>query len=352
MGVVALGVGFTACNNDDIDSPNVDGQKGNTHVTIALKLGNNQSVGTRSLPNDYNYVGKWAGNDDITSITVFVSDAIEVVYKKYNVGSGEAYEMVNGIVTPKTVDAAIKTTPGWKEVYVLVNAKSQVEAYLGVTGPTGTLASSADFKTKYANVLSLANSVTFNGTDFDVQTSASKLAQIVNVAGTDKDDIMMTNVTSQTITVAPNITDTETLGGANRVSLEVERAVARVMVTTLQTTYNVPTPSGSSILGTVSDITWVLAQGENSLHVQRNTNPWEWATPNWNWVPGVSGADFEAEAAAKYDYSGLYVNYDAATMYGGATIPTLADYASAATDPTYKDFLDANALDGDRKSVV
>lgn len=321
MGVVVLGLGFTACNNDDIDGP-ADDQKGNTHVSIALKLGKGSSP-LRALPNDYNEVGEWAGNDAITSITVFVSDATEITYKKYNVGPGEAYEMEGDVVTPKTVDAAIKTTPGWKEVYVLVNAKPEAETYLGTPGASGTIASGT-FKTRYADILALDNSF-YEAGAFNVKTSASKLAE---VTADDKDAIMMTNITPQTITVAPNVKETETIDPAqklNRVSLEVERAVARVMVTTRLTSYNVPSADGSSTIGTISNITWVLAQGENSLFVQRKEN---WNTPNWGWVPGVGGSDFITEAGDKYDYSGLYESYDSGTQFGGTTIPTIADYST------------------------
>lgn len=321
MGVVALGLGLTACNNDDIDTPQ-DDQKGNTHVSIALKLGNG-SERLRSLPTDYNVVGEWAGNDAITSITVFVSDAAAVTYKKYNVGPGEAYEMEGDVVTPKTVNAAIKTTPGWKEVYVLVNAKPEAETHLGATALSGTLSSAATFKTKYADILALNNSF-YDGTNFVVSTSASKLAEVTG----GKDAIMMTNVIPQSITVAPNVKDTETidpLQKKNRVSLDVERAVARVMVTTAATSYNVPSADGSSTIGTLTNITWVLAQGENSLYVQRKTN---WNTPNHFWVPGEGSNDFITDAGGKYDYSGLYENYDATTRFGGTAVPTIADYST------------------------
>lgn len=342
MGAVALGLGLTACNSEDVNGP-VDESKANTHVSITLKLGKGSSL--RSLPTDYNDVGTWAGNDSITSITVFVSDATNVTYKKYNVGTGEAYVMIGDVVTPKTVEAAIKTTPGWKEVYVLVNAKPEAETYLGATGVSGTIAAGT-FKASYAGILALGNSF-FEGGAFNVKTSASKVAA-VNVDN--KDDIMMTNVTPQTITVAPNVKDTETIDPTkklNRVSLEVERAVARVMVTTKQKTYNVPSADGSSTIGTLTDITWVLAQGENSLFVQRKAN---WETPNYTWVPTT--ATYISEAAGKYDYSGLYESYDAATQFGGTTIPELSTYTalnaagSNKADVLNSLGLNANAVNG------
>lgn len=41
------------------------------------------------------------------------------------------------------------------------------------------------------------------------------------------------------------------------VSLEVDRVVARVLVTQAKTTYNVPSKSGGLVLGTITDLTWV-----------------------------------------------------------------------------------------------
>lgn len=318
MAVVALGVGFTACNSDDIDVPQ-GGKKGDTHVSVSLRLAKNAE--TRALPNDYNYVGKWGGNDEITSIIVFVSDFTEVAYKEYKVGAGEAYEMEGDVVTPKTIEAAIETSAGLKEVFVLVNAKADAKTYLGVTGLSGTLTSAGSFKTKYTNILALENSF-YEAGSFTVNTSAMKLAG-VNAAG--KDEIMMTNVEPKSITVAAGVDESETLAGANRVSLEVERAVARVMVTTKADSYVVPTADDSDKLGDVSGITWVLAQGENSLYVQRKPT---WETPNYGWVPGVNG-DFIADAGEKYDYSGLYENYDAATQFGGTPVPNITDYSTA-----------------------
>jgi hypothetical protein len=95
--------------------------------------------------------------------------------------------------------------------------------------------------------------------------SADKLA-VKN--GTTDETIVMTNVEPKTINVEANVTNTETLATTspkNRVSLEVERAVARVMVSTQALSYTVPSAGGSP-LGVISDINWVLAQGESSVY--------------------------------------------------------------------------------------
>lgn len=312
MGVVALGLGLTACNNDDIDTPQDD--QGNTHVsvTVSMSLGNS----TRALPTDYNDLGEWAGKDQIEALTVYLVDGSSVSSKAFTVGATGDYTIDNTgaqiTLVPQST-AAIRTTPGSKKVFVVINPTAQITGVLNTT-PV------ADFERAYQEVaLAVANS----GTDATVSTSAQKLA-VKN--GTTDEKIVMTNVAPATIDVLPNITEVQTIAASpqNRVTLEVERAVARVMVTTAATSYAVPTtnPGGAGILGTISNITWVLAQGENSLFIQRKS---DWATPNYSWVPTT---DYLADAGDKYDYSGLFE--ESGNGFGGTTVPTMSDYQ---TDP-------------------
>lgn len=309
--VLALGLGLTACNNDDLPG-GPDAEKGNTHVSVALKLSSNNGAGTRALLNDYNYVGEWAGKDEIKTVTIYVSDMSTGTVVTHNFVVGIDYEIEGNLLKP-LAPAAIRTTAGTKKVYVLVNATTDALAQIAAAGT-----SAGAFEGAYANVLALANS----GTATTVSTSASKIAG-VNVDGNDV--IMMTNVEPQTINVEPNVDQAGTLAGANRVNMQVERAVARVMVTTAKTSYDVPSADGSTVIGSIDDITWVLAQGENSLFIQRKT---DWATPNWGYIPTTDKMYWD-QAGDKYDYSGLFENYDAATQFGGTAVPTLADYAAA-----------------------
>ena len=321
IATIALGLGFVACN-DANDAP-VDGSQANTHVSVTLKLSSNP--GTRALPEDYNYLGEWAGKDQITNIAVYLVDGSSVAYKSFNVGSGQDYEFSGNALTgdmtlvPKLESAAIKTTAGNKKVYVLINAVPDVTAHLNKT-PV------AEFEDAYQKVsLALANI----GNATTSTTSASKLAVKNGVAD---ERIVMTNVEPKTITVLPNVLASETIGVAagsglkNRVSLEVERAVARVMVTTKALTFTVPDPNdiNASPLGVISNITYVAAQGENSLFVQRKAT---WETPNYGWVP--TGNDYITSAGSKYDYSGLFEGYQGPPNYGGTLVPTMVQYTPA-----------------------
>ena len=278
------------------------------------------------MPEDYNYIGEWAGKDDIKTVAVYIIDGSSVSSKSLEVGasgSGKDYEkIVNGsdiTLVPKGTNAAIKTTAGIKKVYVLVNGTTEVVDALAKT-PV------AEFENAYTQAaLYLANS----GADTFTNTSADKLA-VKN--GTTDETIVMTNVEPKTINVAANVTADETLAASplkNRVSLEVERAVARVMISTQALTYTVPSAGGSP-LGTISDINWALAQGESSLFIQRKA---DWSTPNSIFVPTSDNDYWTTDITgsnSKYDYSGLFENYVAADQFGGTAVKTMTDYA---TDP-------------------
>lgn len=316
IGAVALALGFTACSSDDDITSSTGEKEANTNVSVTLSMslsGNQNSTKAAGLPEDYNYLDEWAGKDKIEKIAIYLVDGTTVTMKPFTVGTDYLLTK-NGnqvVLTPQT-SAAIKTSAGIKKVYVLVNGTSDVEAALAATPADA-------FENAYKTLaLTLANS----GTDLAVSTSAEKLAKKNGIVD---ETIVMTNTAEITINVAPNITEVQTIsGGQNRASVNVERAVARVMVTTENDTYDIK--SGATTLGTVSDITWVVAQGENSLFVQRKA---DFATPNFGWSPATDAA-YISNAGSKYDYSGLFEAYDPATQFGGTTVPTMADYN---TDP-------------------
>ena len=328
---VAIGLTFASCSDDNV-SAGTETNTGNTNVAVSLSLSLGNS-GTRALPEDYNYVGKWAGKDEVKTVDIYLVDATKatVSHTTFDVTAGD-YTVSAATDGSKTVlltpKKAIKTTAGAKAVYAVINASTDITNALNV-------ATIPEFDTAFkTTALALANS----GSSTTVSTSASKVPGVVN----SKDVIAMTNSEDVTLNVQPNITSDQTLAAAagdatkNRVGVKVERASARVMVTTDSTTYKVN--SGKVVVGTVSDITWVLAQGENSLFVQHKA---DYMTPNYAWIPGTD-ADYYKDAGGKYDYSGLFENNT--NKKGGTDVPTLADYAAVSKDPDA--IGDSSVLDG------
>lgn len=335
--MIAIGLTFVSCSDDNV-SAGTETNTGNTNVAVSLSLSLGNS-GTRALPVDYNYVGQWAGKDQIKTVDIYLVDAAKatVSHTTFDVTAGD-YTV--SVATDKTVlltpKKAINTTAGAKAVYAVINASTDITNALNV-------ATIPEFDTAFkTTALALANS----GSSATVITSASKVAGVV----ASKDVIVMTNSEDVTLNVQPNITSDQTLGAApgdatkNRVGVKVERVSARVMVTTDKTTYDVQ--SGSVVVGTVSDITWVLAQGENSLFVQRKA---DYMTPNYAWKPGTD-ADYYTNAGGKYDYSGLFENNT--NKKGGTDVPQLSAYTKLAADGSNAAAvlaslgLDANAVNG------
>lgn len=322
---IILGIGFTGCSNDD-DTLSSDGsEKANTNVSVTLKMGQNSGTKTtKSTSEELRNIGSWAGKDKIETVAIYLVDGSTVSANYFTVGSDASAEYIQETnSTTKEVSLrpvkAIRTTSGIKKVYVLINGTEDIIKTLGTS-------SANDFENAYRNVaLALGNS----GADSFTGTSADKL---VKKNGSESETIVMTNVADVTINVAPNVTEAQalqTVNPLNRASVSVERTVARVMVTTDLDSYDIK--FGSDILGSISDIHWVLAQGESSLYLQRKA---DWATPNYGWIPTTYEQFINTKFAskdAKYDYSGLLENYDSAKKFGGTVVPTMLDYEK---DPT------------------
>ena len=306
----AVAIGLVACSNDEIDANQPDNGKANTHVSVTLKLG--KGLSSRAVENndeDYNYIGKWAGADVIKDVSVYMIDGAAVTRHPFKVGPD--YTQTNGadntvVLTPNE-SAAIKTTAGGKTVYVVINENTKIQKVLASASPSNFAKAYEETALKLASVNSTAT------------TSASQLAKVEGTEPDAKDYIVMTNVKPATIDVKANVSKTDAIvdGNGNQASLEVERTVGRVLVTLSDeatTTYDIKDADGV-VLGTISTPTWVLAQGEQSLYVQRKTN---WATPEFTWIPGDGTAQFKTEAGAKYDYSGLFENLT--NGFGGTTL--------------------------------
>lgn len=329
--VAAIALGFVACNNEDV--PSIQ-EEGNTHVGIVLNM---NAGNVRSQ--DYNYVGQYVGKDAIKSVAVYIVDVTENVVStgQYGLGDFNVSNDGNNItITPKK---AIKTTAGAKRVYALINGTPEVIAELATANVT-------DFETAYKTAaLKLANDYPTNPS---VKSSASNVAKVEN----NEDVIVMTNAAECALTVADGVTEAQAMDTANplnRAKIDVKRVVARVMVTTKADTYEVKASDGT-VLGTVKDITWVLAQGENSFYIQQNA---EKKSPKYDWVPNETNYYQAHPHDNGYDYSGLFENHDDGTLhFGGTVIPTLAAYEAlnnagdnqAAVLTSLN--LDANAVNG------
>ena len=359
---------FTACSNDDPAPNNVQPKtEGTTMMSIQFSLQmpkqKRAADDKQNLSNpEFNYAGKWIGNDLIKGVDVYIFkadpaapggysletsdnlDATKIDFQQPAVGNNDV-----AYIRPKK---GFKVNPGQKKVFVVVNPNAETQALL--TGATDLTA----FEAKYNGVMTLQKggaAAPTVYTDADAATAAAStdpftvadhLAKVDGTAAAQKDVIVMTGLAGE-INVQDNVNEAQTLNTAtpvNRAKVTVQRAVARVLVTSDATSYDVKgddptTPAVESeadgnavVLATIDNLTYVVAQGESSLYFnqQDSDNPtnYQYKTPNSTYIPTGTAddpaSDYDATVYQKYDYTGLWRKHD--NKLGGYDVPTNAAY--------------------------
>ena len=358
---------FTACSNDD-PAPNVLPNKpeGTTMMSIQFALqmpkSNRAADDKQNISNpEFNYAGKWIGNDLIKAVDVYIFkadpaaaggysletsdnlDATKIDFQQPMVGNNDV-----AYIRPKK---GFKVDPGQKKVFVVVNPTTETQALL--TGATDLTA----FEAKYNGVMTLQNGGAAAPTVYtdataaavtagDPFTVADHLAKVEGTGANQKDVIVMTGLAGE-INVQDNVNEAQTLNTSapvNRAKVTVQRAVARVLVTSDATSYDVKgddptTPAVESeadgnavVLATIDNLTYVVAQGESSLYFnqQDSDNPtnYQYKTPNSTYIPTGTAddpaANYGAAQYAMYDYTGLWRKHD--NKLGGYDVPTNTAY--------------------------
>ncbi len=303
---LALIMGLASCNKADQEVGPIE-EDGSTYVAVSLSF----PAETRALPDDYNKVGTWEGKDKIERVDIFVVDMTTNIVSTGQFQADDFDPLTAGKLKPKK---AIKTKPGNKKIYALVNGTDEIVSKLALSDAT-------QFEKAYTDAaVALANS----GISKTVSTSASKIAKYDNAKG---DIIVMTNSEASTLLVADNVKEAEAIAGTKNFGhVTVARAAARVIVTTKAKTYEVKRPITGEKIGTVSEVKWVLAQGENSFFIQGKPAP-DFKTPKFDYKPDAS--NYYTKSDVGYDYSGLWEGYQApdSKKIGGTEVPDLATYA-------------------------
>lgn len=272
LGLLTIGlVALTSCKKDNQEPKK---NEGTTYVNVAISIPT--ATGLRDVipgegdDGEYNPKGKWNGKDAIDNITVYVVDKSSV--------SWDGYTKADFDITPATsttnitikTKKAILTTPGNKKVYVVINAPQAIKDYLNKAIPN-------EFERAYETAVSVI---------------AAKEA--VKADGDGNDVILMTNAMQPTTqTIEDGATSQQALNGEkNQIKVQVQRAVARVILTTTQPEYNITRADGV-VLGKIKNITYAVAQGEKSFYLsQRRGYPSNVAgsrgvvlTPGYNFIP-------------------------------------------------------------------
>ena len=359
---LVLGAGFTACSSDDLNvKPGTEAnQKATTYMSVSFVLPTANSTRAADDGQDennpkFNNVGKWAGKDDIKKVNVYVFDntgALEA-NPTYTTAQLSFTQVSTGADQAKvSANTAFKVKPGAKTVYVVVNPTTAAENLLNIA-VNNTLAT---FKAAYESAnLAFANPSVRTTYTTDDETNAGELAKVDG----GKDVILMTGKAAEP-TIVDNVSAAEAVSGIkNRADLTVQRAVARVLVTTTATSFDLKgiNPNDGSIDNAaikVSDLTYVVGQGENKFYFLQkeqspaNTDGAAFTTPAFAKVP--SGADYwttdyqldYATVGKNYDYSGLWKN-TATGNIKGVSVPTRAAFDSNAANELTNVTTDLNA---------
>ena len=362
---LVLGAGFTACSSDDLNvNPGTEvNQKATTYMSVSFVLPTANSTrataddGQDKNDPDFNNVGKWAGKDDIQKVNVYVFNAAGTLEAapSYNAAQLSFAQVSTGSDQAKvTPNSAFKVTPGQKTVYVVVNPTTAAETLLNATVNTTTLAT---FKAAYesANLAFAKPSVLTAEYTTGDETNAGELAK---VAG-GKDVILMTGKAAEP-NIADDVSAAEAVSGIkNRADLTVQRAVARVLVSTTATSFDLKgiNPNDGSTENDaikVSDLTYVVGQGENKFYfLQKEQSPANtvgaaFTTPAFAQVPTNADywtTDFQTSynnVGKNYDYSGLWKN-TATGNIKGVSVPTRTAFNSNATTELGNVTADLNA---------
>ncbi|MDO4722075.1 Mfa1 family fimbria major subunit [Porphyromonas circumdentaria] len=289
---------LTSCNKGSDEINKVE--EGNTYASVTLSFGENDFRADDEV-NDFNPKGEWEGNDAIKTVDVYLVDAAKVSSGQYTLTDFNV-EAVAGQETKLMPKKAIKTTAGDKNVYVLVNAPDEIRQTLAVT-------TKADFETAWAKIYE-AHNVAANTKAYPTK-SAEGMMKLAKLDGDGKDIIMMSNEKLYTFNVKENVTYEQAMDTAapkNRAIVPVKRAAARVVVTTSELQYDITNPTTNKIIGTISDITYAVAQGEKKLHIQQLIDNGIIKTPAYDIItnPFVKPGSYNSMNDF-YDYSDLFV---------------------------------------------
>lgn len=335
-----LSLGLASCSKEDNGQvPDDNAAKSYMSMTLSMPMGSARADGQDQPNPSYNYVGQWAGKDKIETVSIYmvpqgahspglVESAEDLDFDTYYDAPVLDGATNNTLLKPKKgikVNSAVGKTV---KVYVVLNdIAGKAKALLANVN-------AADFDAKFKEVIELstaAEAVTvangFTG------TAAGKIAR---KNGVDNETIMMTCLEpSAELTIEPAVSEAQALQGPkNKAKVVVERSVARAMLSTKEQTYDIKATSqiGSipvgGVLATVSDIRWVVAQGERSQYLSKKRGTSvdnTWLTPGSDFVS--TNANFHSDATKYYDYAGLWEDHNTnETAISGTKVPTLADY--------------------------
>lgn len=352
---VALGAGLTACSSDNLDpkDPTTVGQKASTYMSVSFDFP--AATGTRAANDgqgqanpEFNHKGIWKGQDKIEKVEVYVfkatgatADDADQREALQSFSEADLAFTQNPATGSPYVNSkkAFKVEKGLKTVFVVINPTTNSTALLAAANTLGA------FKTAYESAnMTMANPTTLTADMTDDKTRADEVARVENKGqATAKDVILMTGP-STTKFIEDGVSEAVAVSGQkNRAALTVQRAAARVLVTSKEDSYEIKgvdpeNPTNTNfVAATVSKFTYGVAQGESKFFfVQKEngaaaTDKAAFTTPAFAEIN--AGGDYWNPAqihnyisvGKNYDYSGLWKNKANYADYKGIKVESLAN---------------------------
>ncbi len=286
--------------------------KATSHAAVVISMGSQGQL--REGTDDFNKVGEWEGKDKITNISVYIVDKAgssvaqgQYTLEDFNVvaNAGEQIKL-----EPKK---AIKTSAGEKNVYVVVNASPEVQDMLSTVKKDV-------FETNWKKVTKAYTEKVSDANYFDqAQKGMKKIAHFDSA--TKEDVVMMTNAQEASLVVVDGVTFEQALATTNpknRIKVAVERLISRIIVTTNADSYTITERGTNQELGTISNLTFAVAQGESAFYTQKKVVAGETQSPAFAVIPGAMGDAAYDLMKENYDYSDLSIKDRSVVVKSGA----------------------------------
>ena len=271
---------------------------------------------------EFNHIGTWMGKDWIENATVIVFNgtADDATFeKKQDYQHNQlTVERVDGKNTKVKTKEAFTISTGDKTVFMVCNSNSITTTYLDEKLVQGLTLK--DFRNAVLSLPAGQASV-YNTEQGNV---ADNIAEEVTKEGKSYDQILLTGETNA-ITIKPGISkDKAERFEDNIAKMNIQRAVARVVVTgpsSFQIRAKNPTTGLEEENAlTISELTYLVAQGEKKLYLTQQANNdvkkngAAFTTPAFDQIPQIAPfwtTEFREDykkVGAFYDYSGLLKN--------------------------------------------
>ena len=331
---LALIIGSSSCKDNDIDTGTDDENPfvATTYISLDLKPTTGSPL-RASEDGVNNYLGTYEGWDLYEHIDIYITtpDGSTLLMN-------QRYMPANLTTDPATNNASItvpfKAAPGQVNVIVVVNGRNPI---MPAVPPANYL---------YTNLYSdsrLVPSVVYGG----ATTPGTAWARTENMATTwglsqttplymqpslagspsyirkYRDHISMIG-TLNNFTIVANVSQAQAAAGQNLATVPVTKTAARAyltldnsIVTNTDGSINVVNPTTSALLGTISNLSFSLAQTANQAYLYLQTvgsiypGGYGTASPNttYSWgfefVPGLNGNNYNTQARTYYDYNDL-----------------------------------------------